>query len=187
MNTFEIAILAFALVLNSFSVYISAGISLRSEHQGRKALFGAVMFFVQFLMVGAGLWIGNRLGSYVVQTNMMISVCILIIFGLKVLLGNINSVSNRKTFDFSESSVILLTALAEGTTPLAIGISFGLVSQHPIMHWMATAIILLLGIISGMSFGLNLGKHSLKLRFGPIGGLLILSVAIKLIINMMGY
>jgi len=187
MNKFEIVILAIALVLNSLSVYIGAGIILAREAYGRKAIFGSIMFVVQFLMVGAGIWIGYKMGSYAMQTNMIISVCILVIFGLNVLLTNINANSRDEVPDFTNNSVIVLAALAEGITPLSIGIAFGLVSLQLVNQWLLTGVIMLVGIISGISLGSRLGSNSRKLRFGPVGGLLILAVAIKLIINMMGF
>ena len=60
MNNFEIVILALALVFNSWIVYINAGLVLSAEPFIRKVNYTGIMFLVQFVMAGAGIWIGYK-------------------------------------------------------------------------------------------------------------------------------
>lgn len=187
MNNFEIVILALALVFNSWSTYLNAGITLSGEPLIRKVRYSGIMFLVQFIMAGSGIWIGYKTGSLDVRINMAISLSLMLIFGLKVLLTGIKTSTEEKAFDYSDSKVTFLAAIAEGITPLAIGIAVGLLSMSPYLHWLITGTILFAGIITGLLVSSHMGNSALKLRFGPIGGLLLLAASIQMATKLIGF
>lgn len=187
MNNFGIIILALALVFNSWSTYMNAGIVLSKELFLRKVYYSSLMFFFQFVMAGAGIWIGFKVGSIELKVNMLISLSILLIFGLKVLLSGIRTQVEEKAFDYTDNKVVLLAALAEGITPLSIGIAVGLLSINPYLHWSVIGIFLLTGILAGLFLAPRSGSGMHKLRLGPVSGLLLLAAAIKLILNLTGF
>jgi len=187
MNNFEIIILAIALVFSSLTTYLNAGIVLSKEPFLRKLYFTGIMFFFQFIMAGVGIWVGYKVGSPEVRVNMLISLSILLLFGLKVLLTGIRSQGEEKSFDYTDNKATLFAALAEGITPLTVGIAIGLLSVHPYLHWLITGIFLLAGILSGLILAVQMGIGSLRLRLGPVGGLLLLAAAIKLALNVTGF
>lgn len=187
MNNFEIIILALALIFNSWITYVNAGIVLSKEPLSRKVYFAGIMFFFQFVMAGAGIWIGYKVGSIEVRVNMLISLSILLIFGLKVLLSGIRTQTEERAFDYADNKVTMFAALAEGITSLGIGLAIGLLSAHPYLHWIVTGIFLITGVLTGLFVANRMGSDSLKLRLGPIGGFLMLAAAFKLIINLTGF
>lgn len=187
MNNFEIVILALALVFNSWATYLNAGIALSGKPLNQKVQYSGIMFFVQYIMAGAGIWIGYKTGSLDVRVNMAISLSIMLIFGLKVLLTGIKTSTEEKAFDYTDSKVTFLAAIAEGITPLAIGIAIGLLSLFPYVHWLITGTILLAGIVSALIITSRMGAESFKLRFGPIGGLLLLAASIHIATKLIGF
>lgn len=187
MNNFEIILLAIALIFNSWVTYLNAGIVLLKEPVFRKVFFAGIMFFFQFVMAGAGIWIGFKVGSLEIRINMLISLSILLIFGLKVLLSGIRTQPEERAFDYTDNKVTMFASLAEGITPLGIGLAIGLLSEHPYLHWIITGIILVIGILSGIIVASRMGPSSLKLRLGPIGGFLLLAASFKLIISLTGF
>jgi len=187
MNTFEIVILAIALTCNSWITYLGAGTVLAGETFSRRFYFTTVMILTQSMLTGAGIWIGYKMGSITTEVNMAISLSILFIFGLKVLLSGIRTQTEEKTYDYSENKVLFFASLAEGITPLVIGIAIGLLTLKPFLHWGIITGFLLVGILSGLISGLRMGTRINKLRLGPIGGLLLLAAAIKLVINLTGF
>jgi putative Mn2+ efflux pump MntP len=187
MNNFEIVILAFALVFNSWLTYLNAGMALSGEPLIRKVSYSGIMFFVQYIMAGVGIWIGYKTGSLDVRVNMAISLSLMLIFGLKVLLTGIKSSSEEKAFDYTDSKVTFLAAMAEGITALAIGIAIGLLSIRPYQQWLIAGVILLAGIVAGLITASRMGNASLKLRFGPIGGLLLLAASIHMATKLIGF
>jgi putative Mn2+ efflux pump MntP len=187
MNNFEIVILALAVVFNSWLTYINAGISLSGKTMIQKVNYSGIMFFVQYLMAGAGIWIGYKTGSVEVRVNMAISLSIMLIFGLKVLLTGIKSETEEKSFDYTDSKVTFLAAIAEGITPLAIGIAIGLLSMFPYLHWLITGTILLTGILSGLIVSSRMGNAAFKLRLAPVGGLLLLAASIHMATKIVGF
>lgn len=187
MNNFEIIILALALVFNSWSSYLNAGIVLADEAFSRKAYFTGIMFLLQFIMAGAGIWVGYKVGSAEISVNMLISLSIMLIMGLKVLLSGIRQQTQEKAFEYNDTKVTFFAALAEGITPLIIGLAIGLLSIHPYLHWLLIGLFLLAGILTALILAARMGINSLKLRFGPIGGFLLLAAAIKLALNITGF
>lgn len=184
MNNFEVVILALALVFNSWLSYLSAGNVLSEESFKRKAVFAGIMFLLQFLMTGVGIWAGYKTGAFELRVNMAISLSILFIFGLKTLLTGIRSQAQQKDYDYTDIKVVFLAALAEGITPLAVGIAIGLISVHHYTQWLITGAFLLAGIISALITVSRMGTAAFKLRLGPLGGLLLLAAAIQMTISL---
>lgn len=187
MNTFEIVILALALVLSSWSSYLNAAVVLAREPFFQRVRYAGITFSVQLLLTGAGLYIGNKLSSPDLKVNMLISLSILLIFGLKVILSGIRQQNGEKSYNYAEVKVVLLAAVAEAITPLAVGIGIGLLSEHPFTHWIVIGSFFFAGIFTALIVASAMGVNSLRLRFGPIGGLLLLAAALKLILSITGY
>jgi putative Mn2+ efflux pump MntP len=184
MNNFEIVILALALVFNSWSTYVNAGIELSKEPLMRKVYYSGSMFFFQFVMTGSGIWVGNRVGSFEVIVNMLISFSILLMSGLIALLSAIRTPVEERKFDHTDNKVLFFSALAEGISPLVIGTAIGLLSIHAYLHWLVIGIFLMAGILTGIFTVNRKGNDSLKLRFARVSGLLLLAAAIKLALNL---
>jgi len=187
MNNFEIVILALALVFDSWTTYLNAGIVLCKELFWRKVQYVALMFFFQFVMTGVGIWLGYKLGSFELRVNMLISLSIILIIGLKVLLTNIKTQNEENTFDYTVNKVLVLAALAEGITPLVVGIAIGLLSVHPYLHWLVIGIFLLAGILTGLMVANRKNPGSFKLRPGTIAGFLLLAIALKLMLSLTSF
>lgn len=187
MNTFEIVILALALVFSSWMSYLNAGIALASELLVRKVYYMGIMFLLQFCMAGTGVWVGYKAGSSDMQINMTISLSILLIIGLKILFTGIRNQAPEKKYDYLNNKVILIAALTEGIAPLAVGVAIGLVSLHPYLHWILTGVFLFSGILAGVLLSKNQLAISSKIKLAQVGGLLLLAAAIKLMLNLTGF
>jgi putative Mn2+ efflux pump MntP len=187
MNNFEIIILALALVFNAWTTYVNAGIGLLKESFLRKVNYTGLMFFSQFLMTGVGIWVGYKVGSFEVRVNMLISLSILLIIGLKVLLTAIRNQAEETESDLTDNKVLLFTSLTEGIIPLAIGIAIGLLSLYPYLHWLVIGVFLITGILMGLILANRKSSGSLKLRLSHISGLLLLAASIKLILNLTSF
>lgn len=187
MNNFEIIILAIALVFSSWSTYMNAGNAFAAEPFIRKTQYTAIMFVIQFLMAGSGIWIGFKVSSAEVRVNMLISLSLMLIFGLKVLFTGIRTQTPEKSYNFTDHKDTLFAALTEGITPLFIGLSIGLLSVNPYFHWFLIEAFLFTGILAGFILDSRMKNNMLKLSLEPIGGLLLLAAAIKLTINLIGF
>jgi len=187
MNNFEIIILALALLFNSWNSYLNAGLGLGDAAVARKLYYSGIMFLIQFIMAGAGIWIGYKVNSPELRVNMMISFSIMLIIGLIVLISNIRPQIPENEFDYSDKKAISFSALAEGIIPLMIGSAIGILSTRPYLHGLLIGMFLLSGIIAGQILAINIGINSLKIKLGAAGGLLFLAAAIKLALNLIRY
>jgi len=183
MNNFEILILALALVFNSWNSYVNAGIALTKEPLVRKVYYLGITFLAQFSMAGSGIWIGFKVSSFEAKTNIIISLSIMLIVGIRILFWGIRQQPQEKTIEYTDNSVTLFAALAEGITPLFIGFAIGILSLHPYLHWLLIGLFLFMGIIAGLVVSMRTGISSLKIRLDYIGGFLFIAAAIKLALN----
>ncbi len=185
MNNFEIIILALALVFNSWISYLNAGLVLANESLLRKFYYTGITFLVQLIMVGAGMWVGNKMGGPELRLNMMISLSIMLILGMRILFSAIiRPQKPEKTIDYTDNKTTFFNALAEGITPLIIGIAIGILSIHPYMHWLLIGLFLFSGILAGQFMAARRNIKTLKFRPGPVSGLLLLASAIKLALSL---
>ncbi len=188
MSTFKIVILALALVFSSWPAYIHAGIRLAKEPLFRRINYSGIMLSVQFLLAGAGLYIGTKTGSFDQKVNMTISLVLILIIGLSVFLTGIKLPSEQgESPDQADTKVIFLSALVEGIASLAIGLAIGLLSANLFLHWIVIGVFYLIGIVSAITLASIFGNRSLRFKVAPIGGFLFLAASLKLILTLTGY
>ncbi len=187
MNTFEIIILALALVFTSWSSYVYAGGLFFDKALQTKVNYTGIMFLIQFLMTGAGIWIGFKFGNAESKINVLISLSIFFVTGLKVLLDNIGNQAADNNIEEESWKGISLLAVLEGIIPLVTGIAIGLLSLHPWLHWILLGVFFLSGILSGLFISGRKKPGKPLLRLGSAGGLLLLAAGIKLALNITGF
>lgn len=187
MNAAQIFILSIALALNSFMAYAVAGVSLKKEKQSFMVIYSSIMLASLILLIGTGLWLGYRIGIMSGQNNYYISFGILLIMGLKVIFDSLRSKPEEKSYDLGETRNIVLLSIAEGITPLIISIAAGLTLEKIYPSWIIFCVWQILAIISGLFLGARFGKQIYRFRTGPIGGLILLAAALKLLIDFVGF
>lgn len=187
INTFEVILLSIGLVLALWINCTIAGSMLIVDKLKNKSIFGGIFIAVQILMLGAGMWIGSRISLPDLKPNLLMSVAILFIFGIKIVFTSVKNNPRDKVYDYSDASVIGLSAIGEGINTLGIGLAIGLISELLFNHWLISSGILVIGLSLAILIGSALGKDALKLRFGPVGGLIMIAAAIKLTITLAGF
>lgn len=187
MNAIQIAILSLALALNSFQTYLIAGNTLKNEQPGRLLRFLLIMLASQVLMSGTGLWLGLRIGGLAIQSNYYIAFGILLIMGIKIIMDSIRQKPEDKTFDLTDLRMIIMLSVAEGITPLIVSSAIGLTMQTILPAWMILTLFQLIAIITGIVVGSRYSALATRLRTGPIGGLIMIAAALKLLIDLVGF
>lgn len=187
MNNFEIVILALALVFNSWNSYVNAGLVLSGEPVARKLYYSCITFMMEFLMAGTGIWAGFKTASSEVRTNILIGLSIMLLVGLKVLFTVIRAQSQENEMEYSENKRTFFAALLEGIVPLFIGISIGLLSSSPYLHWLLIGLFLLLGIITGQVAAIRKKDNAFNFKVEYMAGFLFIAAAIKLALNITGF
>lgn len=187
MNPIQIAILSLALALNSFTQNLSAGFVMKEEPAGRTMRFAMIMLVSLAFMTASGLWLGVRIGNLAVNSNYYISVGILLIMGLKIIFDSIRTKPEDRTYELKETRIIVMLSIAEGITPLVISIAIGLTVETALPSWIILMIFQVLAMFTGLLMGSRYGKSSFRYRTGPIGGLIMLAAALKILIDLIGF
>lgn len=187
MNSIQLIILSIGIALGSLIVFITDGFVLKNENWIKKSRLILIMFLFLSFMCGTGLWLGIRIGLMSGASNYYAAVAILLIMGIKVIFDSIRTRPEEKAYDLLDMRTVLMHSLAEGITPFIIATAIGLTLEIWLLPWLLMSTILLLAIIGGVMAGTYSGSSILKLRTGPIGGLILLAAAIKLLIDIIGY
>ena len=186
MNSIQIAILALGLALNSFMNFFTSGQSLNSTDFDQKLQAGTIILLSQILMLGAGLWLGIRIGVLAENSNYLFSVGLLSFIALKIIFESIRNKADVGSNLLEKRELIIFT-FSEGIIPLLLGISVGLVVDYLMTAWFILIIFQSIALVSGFYLSSHRLTLTLKFRLEIIGGLVILAAALKMLISLIGY
>jgi len=186
MNSIQIAILASGLALNSFMSFLYSGSSLKSTDFDQKLQTGTIIFLLQVMMLGAGLWLGIRIGILAENSNYYISLGLLLFIGLKIIFESIGSRPENISI-LTEKRELTIFSLSEGILPLLLGIAVGLVVDVLMTAWIILIVFQTVALLAG--FYLSSRNTPVKFGIKPeiIGGLIILAAALKMLISLIGF
>ena len=186
MNSIQIAILALGLALNSFMNFFFSGTSLKSIDFDQKLRIWTIIFISQVLMLGAGLWLGIRIGILAENSNFIISLCILLFIGLKIIFESIRSRPENISI-LTEKRELIIFSLSEGILPLLLGIAVGMVVDVLMTAWIILIIFQTIALITGFYLSSGNNKITFGIKLEIIGGLILLAAALKMLISLIGY
>lgn len=187
MSTFKILILAVALVFSLWPSYVNVAIVLSKEPAIRKLKHIGITSAVQFLMAGAGFYIAYKTISFYPRVNTLISLCILLVIGLKILLTEMKSQSIENTPEFMDLKTSFWQAVTYGLHVLAISVAVALLSDSLVIHWTIIGAFVFSGTVAAFVLSPEMAGNSLRYRFSTIGGILLLAVALKLTLTVVGF
>jgi putative Mn2+ efflux pump MntP len=187
MNLIQISILAFAVALNSFMSFYNSSISLHLTDFDKKLRTGFLVFLVQVVMLGAGLWLGIRVGILAENSNYYVSLGILLFISLKIILESLRNLAESDKSDLKEMRELFIFSFSEGIIPLLLGMSIGLAVDSLLQAWMILIAFQTAAIIAGFYLGSRHVKFKLKFKPEIVAGLIILAAALKLFISLTGY
>jgi manganese efflux pump family protein len=187
MNSIQISILAFAVALNSFMSFFASGTSLHLTDFDQKLRTGFAVFFVQVVMLGAGLWLGIRVGILAENSNYYISLCILLFIGLKMIFESLRNLAEKDKSDLRVMRELFIFSFSEGITPLLLGMSIGLAVDSLLQAWIILICFQTIAIITGFYLGAREARIKLGFKLEIVAGLIVLAAALKLLISLIGY
>ena len=127
MDLINTIIIAIALAMDSFTVAISGGASLKKYSFKSSALVAAYFGFFQFIMFLSGYIGGDRLRIYIDSYDHWIALLLLIFIGNKMIIGYFDE-SEEIVFSLKHK-ILLILALATSIDALGIGLSYSLLNK----------------------------------------------------------
>lgn len=169
-----------ALAMDSFSVSVTAGSSMKDIKIYQSLLIAGYFGFFQWLMTCLGWYGGLCLNDLISSIDHWIALGLLVLIGGKMIYESFKC-NQEKSFIFNHK-ILLILAIATSIDAFGVGLSYSLLDK-PIIF-----ISVLIGIITFIFsfFGVYIGKclHCiLKNKMELIGGLILIGIGIKIAID----
>ncbi len=177
-----ILFIAFGLSMDAFAVSISGGATIKElkiKHALRIALFFGGF---QAIMPLVGFLAGSTITGFISAVDHWIVFGILSFIGGKMIYESIKLEKNRKRVDYRQVSVLLILAITTSIDALAVGFGFAFLKLSIITPLIiigaVTFIVSMIGVLIGKVFG-----YLFENKIEIIGGLLLIGIAIKILIE----
>lgn len=181
MDILDIIIIAIALAMDCFAVSVTSGLIL-GKPKFRNVLVMALFFGgFQGLMPVAGWLVGGGCASIIESFDHWVAFGLLAIIG-----GNMirESLSGDDESDFDPTNVKALLGLAVATSidALIVGVDLGLMRNTLLLPSLIIAMVSFLLTIVGVYLGAYF-KRICKFNFGLVGGIVLIGIGVKILIE----
>lgn len=169
--------------MDAFAVSVTLGLQM-SNLRIRTAVGIALLFgFFQAIMPVLGWLAGFKLRAYIVEIDHWIVFGLLAIIGIKMIyesgsLDDKNEKNNRNNFLF-----LLVLAVTTSIDALAVGISFSFLNINIIKPVIIIGLVTFLISYIGVAGGFRFGKYFNRKIIEITGGLILISIGTKILIE----
>jgi len=182
LNIIEIVILVLGLSMNSFAVSVSCSMHycINLKKAAKVALF---LSLFQTVMPVIGWLLGSVILSMIANAGQLIAFSILIIIGIKMIIGGLKTNPESRSFDINRMVVLIGLSVATSIDAFITGISFDLL-EMPIAT--AAIVFFIVTFIVSLS-GVYINKKSKYKYLGAkayiFGGLILIGIGVKEILS----
>ena len=181
MDTLSLIFIAIGLSIDSLAVSITNGFTIKSLKK-RNIFWIAILFAsLQALMPLLGWCLGIGLEKYIVAFDHWIAFVLLLSIGLKMIIDGISKKENVEELK-PGTLVFIGQGIATSIDALVIGVSLALLDNVIIKPILIIGISTFIFSIAGHFLGKYYGRK-LKINFEYIGGLILISIGLKILIE----
>lgn len=180
MDLITITAIALGLSLDSFAVSLSCGV-IESKIIFRSAMrIAFILALFQGGLTVLGFFLGTTVSGYIDRYDHWIAFLLLMILGIRMIIGGLKAPSDRQPVDISRWPVVLTMAVGTSIDAFAVGISFALLK---VQIWIAGMVIGTVTFLASMT-AIRIGK-SAGSRLGPrveiIGGIILAAIGVRIL------
>lgn len=182
MDMITIFVIAFGLAMDAFAVSITSGTIIK--HPKINNTLKIAMFFglFQAVMLLMGWLAGSSLKDFIAGSDHWIAFGLLSLVGCKMIYESIKVESSKKETNPLNVHVLLILSVATSIDALVVGVSFAFLKIFIVVSIIVigtvTFLLSFLGVFAGNKFG-----HLFKNKIEIVGGLILISIGIKILIE----
>lgn len=180
MEPINTLIIAVALAMDSFTVSISGGATLKKIQIRNALLVGIYFGFSQLIMFLIGYIGGDNLRDHIDLYDHWIALGLLIVIGGKMIFESFSK-SNKQKFSLKHKTLLIL-AFATSIDSMGVGFSYSLLNKPLLIASIVIGIV----AFTFSAFGLYLGKifgQILKKKAELLGGIILIAIGINIAIE----
>lgn len=183
MDILEIGVIAIALAMDAFSVSISAGMIIKTPNYRHYFRLAFHFGLFQFMMPIIGYFGGIYLEKYIKSYDHWVAFGLLSLLGLKMIKESLADEDETKEIkDPSRGFSLVILSIATSIDALAVGLSFGVLSQAilfpSVIIGFTCALFSIIGVTIGKKAAALVGKKA-----EAVGGIMLLIIGIKILVE----
>jgi putative Mn2+ efflux pump MntP len=180
MDLITITAIALGLSFDSFAVSLSCGV-IESRIRFRNAMrIAFILALFQGGLTVLGFFLGSTVSGYIEKYDHWVAFLLLLILGIRMILGGWKGESERQPMDINRWPVLLTMALGTSIDAFAVGISLALLR---LQIWSAGVIIGAVTFLASMT-AIRIGKSAgnrLGSRVEIIGGIILAAIGVRIL------
>ena len=185
MDPLILLLIAFGLSMDAFAVSVSNGMTLRHQRANHAIRIGIFFGSFQALMPLLGWSAGIGLRDLISGVDHWIAFGLLSLIGGKMIYESMRMNGQKKELPPLSLLMLLMLSIATSIDALAVGISFALLDisivTPIIVIGTVTFVLSFLGVLIG-----NKAGHFFEKKIEVIGGLILIGIGIKILIEHLG-
>lgn len=186
MDFLAVLLIAIGLAMDAFAVSIARGIALKKLRVHHALIIAAFFGLFQALMPVLGWLAGLGLKDFISEIDHWIAFGLLSLIGINMILESRRLEKAEEPIKGLSLQVLFVLAVATSIDALAVGLSFAFLKIS-----IATPALIIGAITFGLSFsGVYIGNrigHLLESKIEVIGGLILIGIGIKILLEHLGY
>ena len=181
MGVIELLLISVGLAMDAFAVSVGKGMTLKQVRPRHALNAGAWFGAFQALMPIIGYFVGRSFASYVASVDHWIAFGLLILIGANMIREAVWGDDEEIDGNFGFRTMLLM-AIATSIDAMAVGISMAFLDVNIWMSALVIGVVTLslsaVGVYLGSLFGSRLGSKA-----GVVGGLILIAIGIKIVIE----
>jgi putative Mn2+ efflux pump MntP len=186
MNYITIILIAIGLAMDAFAVAIMCGIKI--EFNKLKNALKIALFFGSFqaIMPMIGWLAGFSFKEFIKDIDHWVAFGLLTLIGCRMIYESVRRETGKKSINKLTNYVLFTLAVATSIDALAVGISFAFLDMLIVIPALIIGIITFLMSFIGVYIGNKL-KQFFGTKMGLIGGIILIVIGIKILIEHLGF
>jgi putative Mn2+ efflux pump MntP len=181
MGVIELLLISVGLAMDAFAVSVGKGMTLTQVRPRHALTAGAWFGAFQALMPIIGYFVGRSFASYVASVDHWIAFGLLILIGANMIREAVWGDDEEIDGNFGFRTMLLM-AIATSIDAMAVGISMAFLDVDIWISALVIGVVTLslsaVGVYLGSLFGSRLGSKA-----GVVGGLILIAIGIKIVIE----
>jgi putative Mn2+ efflux pump MntP len=183
MNIVTVLLIAFGLAMDAFSVSITSGITIKKVRFANALKIGSAFGLFQFIMPLIGWLVGSSLKSLISGIDHWIAFGLLAFIGFKMIYESTSESTSKKKIDPLHNTTLLLLAITTSIDALAVGVSFSFLDTNITIPAVIIGVVTFILSFFGVFVGNGLRHFFEKAKTEVIGGLILIGIGVKILIE----
>ena len=182
MTFWAIILMAIALAMDAFAASLSLGACIHNKKEQRKVALLCAVFFggFQFAMVAIGWLLALSFAEYISAVDHFIAFGLLLIIGAHMIY---EAIKGEESKPLTGIKTLVVLALATSIDALAAGVSVKTLGVGIWMPSVLTGVITFVLSGAGVLLACNLKSEKYPRLFDALGGLVLIALGIKILIE----